>query len=89
MRGAFVTKFIRPLLLALLLAAASTTPALADVHRVSEADCAPTGVPSGASAEGSRNAPGRPDGQIPVEAGGNVEAGHVGDAAGKNCDAGR
>lgn len=81
-----MTKFIRPLVLALLLAAASTTPALADVHRVSQADCAPTGVPSGAAA--SRHAEGRPDGQIPIEAGGNVEAGHVGDAPGKNCDAG-
>jgi hypothetical protein len=42
--------------------------ALADVHAVSEANCAPTGVPSGASSDGSRAAPGRPDGPIPVNA---------------------
>jgi hypothetical protein len=81
-----VTKFLRPLLLGLLLAAASATPALADVHLVSEADCAPTGVPSGASADASRDAPGRPDGQIPIQAGGLEEGKAVDDAQGKHCD---
>ena len=81
-----MTRILRPLLLALLLAAASATPAVADVHRVSEADCAPPGVRSGASAEGSRNAPGRPDGQIPIEAGGLEEGRARDDAPGKHCD---
>jgi hypothetical protein len=81
-----VTRFLRPLLLALLLAAASATPALADVHQVSEADCAAPGAPSGASADGSRSAPGRPDGQIPIEAGGLEEGQARDDAPGKFCD---
>ena len=83
-----MTRFLRPLLLALLLAAASATPALADVHRISEADCAPAHAPSGASADGSRAAPGRPDGQIPVSAGGleNSSQGAPDDAgSGKHC----
>lgn len=83
-----MTRFLRPLLLTLVLAAASATPALADVHRISEADCAPTGVPSGASSEGSQAAPGRPNGQIPVSAGGlesNSEGAPDDAGSGKHC----
>jgi hypothetical protein len=40
--------------------------ASADVHGVSQAGCAPDGVPSGATTQASRDAPGRPDAPIPV-----------------------
>jgi hypothetical protein len=62
-------------------------PALADVHNVSNAECAAPGAPSGASSDGSRAAPGRPDGQIPVTASGNetVGKGDDADAQGTNC----
>ena len=59
---------VKSLLLALALAAATATPALAHVHNVSNAQCAPTGVLSGALQPASVNAPGRPDPQIPVTA---------------------
>jgi hypothetical protein len=61
--------FVRSLLLALALAA-SATPVLADVHGVSNAECAAAGAPSGATSDGSRAAPGRPDAPIPVTASG-------------------
>jgi hypothetical protein len=51
--------------LALALAAATAS---ADVHGVSQAGCAPDGVPAGATAQPSRDAPGRPDPAIPVSA---------------------
>lgn len=61
--------------------------ALADVHNVSEAECAAPGAPSGASAQGSRDAPGRPDGQIPVNASDGRTQGQANDAPtqGKFC----
>jgi len=73
------------LILALL--ALSATPAGADVHGVSNAECAPTGVPSGATATGSRAAPGRPDAPIPVSAsdGRTQGRGDDADAQGTNC----
>jgi len=48
--------------------ALATGTASADVHAISQAGCAPDGVPSGATAQGSRDAPGRPDAPIPVTA---------------------
>jgi hypothetical protein len=73
------------LILALL--ALSATPAGADVHGVSNAECAPTGVPSGATAPASRAAPGRPDAPIPVTAsdGRTQGRGNDADAQGTNC----
>ena len=59
---------IHAFLLALLLVAALTTPALAHVHNISNAQCAPAGVLSGALQPASVNAPGRPAPQIPVTA---------------------
>lgn len=61
---------VRASILGLILSAAIATPALADVHGVSNAECAAPGAPSGASSEGSRAAPGRPDGPIPRSASG-------------------
>ena len=55
------------LILALILAAMST-PALAHVHGISNAQCAPTGVLSGALQ--SADARGRPDFPIPQKASG-------------------
>lgn len=77
----------RSLLLGLMLAAASATPALAHVHNVSNAQCAPTGVLSGALAAGSQAAPGRPDAQIPVTASDGRTQGQGGTftASGTNC----
>ena len=60
--------------------------AFADVHNVSEAECAASGAPSGALM--SREAPGRPDGQIPVNATENADPqGRANDAPtqGTNC----
>ena len=79
-----MTRFLRPLLLALLLAAASATPALAHVHLVSEADCAPPGVASGALVAAA--APGRPDAQIPVTASEGRTQGQATGAQGTFCD---
>ena len=78
---------VRPLLLGLILAAASATPVLADVHGVSNAECAAPGAPSGGSASGSRAAPGRPDAPIPVNASGDRTQGrgNAADAQGTNC----
>jgi hypothetical protein len=62
-------------------------PASADVHGVSQAGCAPDGVPSGATAAASRAAPGRPDAPIPVTASDGRTQGMGGDAdaQGANC----
>lgn len=78
---------VRPVLLALLLAAASATPVLADVHGVSNAECAAPGAPSGATTPASRAAPGRPDAPIPVSAseGRTQGRGNDADAQGTNC----
>lgn len=43
-------------------------PASADVHGVSQANCAASGAPSGATSDGSRSASGRPAAPIPVTA---------------------
>ena len=61
---------IRPLILALTLAGAMATPALAHVHNISNAQCAPTGVLSGALQSAAVGAPGRPAAQIPQTASG-------------------
>lgn len=78
---------LRPLLLGLILAAASATPVLADVHGVSNAECAGPGAPSGGSGAGSRAAPGRPGAPIPVSAseGRTQGRGNAADAQGTNC----
>jgi hypothetical protein len=77
----------RKALLILALLALSATPAGADVHGVSNAECAPTGVPSGATVQASRDAPGRPDAPIPVSAsdGRTQGRGNDADAQGTNC----
>jgi hypothetical protein len=78
---------LRALPLGLILAAAIATPALADVHGVSNAECAAPGAPSGATTEASRDAPGRPDAPIPVSAsdGRHQGRGNLADAHGENC----
>jgi hypothetical protein len=75
------------LVLAFVLVAMAATPALADVHLVSQAECAAPGAPSGATSDGSRSAPGRPDGQIPVNASEGRTQGRGDDAGaqGTNC----
>jgi hypothetical protein len=61
--------------------------ALADVHAVSEAECAAPGAPSGATTQASRDAPGRPDAPIPVTASEGRTQGQANDAPtqGTNC----
>ena len=83
------TSVVRASILGLILSAALATPVLADVHGVSNAECAAPGAPSGASSEGSRAAPGRPDRQIPVMASGGRHQGrgNDADAQGTNCQA--
>ena len=78
---------VRPLVMALMLFAVGATPAVAAVHNVSNAGCAAPGAPSGASTDASQNAPGRPDGQIPVNASDGRTQGQGGDAEaqGTNC----
>jgi hypothetical protein len=78
---------LRPLFMALLLLALSATPALADVHGVSNAGCARDGAPSGATQQASRDAEGRPNAPIPVSASGGRTQGQGGDAdaQGTNC----
>ena len=81
-------RFVLPLLvLALVLVAMVATPAFADVHVVSQAGCAADGAPSGATSDGSRSAPGRPDAPIPVTASDGRTQGRAGhaDAQGTNC----
>lgn len=77
----------RRALLILALLALGATPASADVHGVSNAECAPTGVSSGATVQASRDAPGRPDAPIPVSAsdGRTQGQGNDADAQGTNC----
>jgi hypothetical protein len=78
---------LRTLLLALVLFAVGATPAVADVHGVSNAECAAPGAPSGATTEASRDAPGRPDAPIPVTASDGRTQGRANDADahGTNC----
>ncbi len=78
---------VQLLVLALVLLAVSATPAVADVHGVSNAECAAPGAPSGATTEASRAAPGRPDAPIPVTAsdGRTHGRGNDADAQGTNC----
>jgi hypothetical protein len=73
--------------LAVVLFALAATPAAADVHGVSNAECAAPGAPSGATSEASRAAPGRPDAPIPVTAsdGRTQGRGNDADAQGTNC----
>jgi hypothetical protein len=81
-------RFVLPLVvLALVLFAMVATPAMADVHGVSQAECAAPGAPSGATSDGSRSAPGRPDAPIPVTAsdGRTQGRGDDADAQGTNC----
>jgi hypothetical protein len=72
---------------ALMLLTLGTAPASADVHGVSQAGCAPTGVPSGATTDASQEAPGRPDPPIPFRASDERTQGKGGDAPaeGTNC----
>jgi hypothetical protein len=67
--------------------ALATGTASADVHGVSQAGCAPDGVPSGATTQASRDAPGRPDAPIPATASDGKTQGRGGDAPaqGTNC----
>lgn len=69
------------------LAVGGAVPVFADVHGVSQAGCAPTGVSSGASVQASRDATGRPDAPIPVTASGGKTEGEGGSAPamGENC----
>jgi cytochrome oxidase Cu insertion factor (SCO1/SenC/PrrC family) len=71
--------------LAVVAFALASGPASADVHGVSQAGCAPDGVPSGAVM--SRGAPGRPDAPVPVTASEGRTQGQGGDAPaqGQNC----
>ena len=75
------------LLLSASLLAAAAPQAMADVHAISQAGCAAPGAPSGATSEGSRNAPGRPDAPIPVTASDHrtQSKGGEADAQGTNC----
>ncbi len=61
--------------------------AFADVHGVSEAECAAPGAPSGATVQASRDAPGRPDAPIPRTASDGRTQGKANDAPtqGTNC----
>ena len=78
---------LTPLALALALVALAATPAMADVHGVTQAGCAAPGAPSGATSDGSRDASGRPDAPIPVTASDGRTQGKAGqaDAQGTNC----
>ena len=83
-------RLLRPLILALLLVAAMTTPALAHVHGISNAQCAPAGVLSGALQAAAVGAPGRPAPPIPQTASGRTGADWTGQggsfvANGVNC----
>ena len=75
------------MMVALVLFMMGATPAAADVHGVSNAECAASGAPSGATTEASRNAPGRPEAPIPVTAsdGRTQGQGNEADAQGTNC----
>lgn len=78
---------VRLVVLAVVLLAMGVTPAVADVHGVSNAECAAPGAPSGATTEASRSAPGRPDAPIPVTASDGRTQGRANDAEaqGTNC----
>jgi hypothetical protein len=74
-------------LVAALALALTAGTASADVHGVSQAGCAPDGVPAGATAQPSRDAPGRPNAPIPVTASEGKTQSKGGDAPaqGTNC----
>ena len=78
---------VRLVVLVLVLFGAVASPAVADVHGVSNAECAALGAPSGATTDASRAAPGRPDAPIPVTASELRTAGRGddADAQGTNC----
>lgn len=81
---------LRALILALVLVAAMSTPALAHVHGISNAQCAPTGVLSGALQAAVVGAPGRPAAPIPQTASGRTGEAWTGQggtfvASGTNC----
>jgi hypothetical protein len=78
---------VRLLVLTLMLLTGGATPAVADVHGVSNAECAAPGAPSGATTDASRNASGRPDAPIPDSAsdGRTQGRGDAADAQGTNC----
>jgi hypothetical protein len=78
---------VRVLVLAVVLFALAATPAVADVHGVSNAECAAPGAPSGATTDASRAAPGRPDAPIPVTASDDRTQGrgNDADAQGTSC----
>ena len=80
-------RLVRPLVLTFVLFAMGAAPAAADVHGVSNAECAAPGAPSGATTEASRDAPGRPDAPIPATAsdGRTQGPGDDADARGTNC----
>jgi hypothetical protein len=80
-------RFLPLVVLALVLIAMVATPALADVHLVSQAGCAAPDAPSGATTDASRSAPGRPAAPIPVMASDGRTQGRGGaaDAQGTNC----
>jgi hypothetical protein len=82
-----VRTVVRLLILALVLLAFGVSPAAADVHGVSNAECAAPGAPSGATEDASRAAPGRPDAPIPATAseGRTQGKGNDADAQGTNC----
>jgi hypothetical protein len=79
-----VAVLVAALSLALVLAAGTAS---ADVHGISQAGCAPDGVPAGATAQASRDAPGRPNAPIPVTASEGKTQSQGGDAPaqGSNC----
>ena len=85
-KGAEMPRFLLALSVAVMLGTAAT-PAVADVHGVSNAECAAPGAPSGATTEASRSAPGRPAAPIPVTAsdGRTQGRGDEADAEGTNC----
>jgi hypothetical protein len=79
--GKAVGRFVvRMLVLALVVFAVGAGPAAADVHGVSNAECAAPGAPSGATTDASRAAPGRPDAPIPVTASDGRTQGRANDA---------
>ncbi len=83
-------RIVRPLILALTLVAALATPALGHVHGISNAQCAPDGVLSGALQAAVVGAPGRPVAPIPQTASGRTGSDWTGQggtfsANGTNC----
>ncbi|MDQ4040121.1 MAG: hypothetical protein M3141_00040 [Actinomycetota bacterium] len=79
-------RFVLPVLVLAPLAFGAPA-ASAHVHGVSNAECARDGAPSGATSQGSQNAPGRPDAPIPRTASDGRTQGQANDAdaQGTNC----